>query len=227
MNTALSPLHEWEVRIPCSRVTLEGEAAVPVGARGLVVVLPDGGATRRGALSLEVAAELHRKRIATLMFDPLTSEEVRCERDTAELRYNVSFLADRLAYAARWAMEETALRNLGVGYLGIGTGAGGALLAASDNPDIQAVVCIAGRTDLAGDAVARVTAPTLLVAGGLDHPLIHRNRAAFQRLAGIKHMVLLAGAGSTLREAGAATHAATAAADWFDLYLSHYSPPSS
>jgi putative phosphoribosyl transferase len=208
-------------------VSLKGDVAIPAVACGLVIFAHGSGSSRLSPRNRLVADALHRKRLATLLFDLLTPEEAVAEADTGELRFNIRFLADRLATVTRWAKRYEALGSLGIGYFGASTGAAAALMAAAENPDIQAIVSRGGRTDLAGDRVTRVSAPTLCIVGSLDHPLIHWNKATLQRIPGIRHMVLVEGASHLFGEPGTLEHVAELAADWFELYLApRHQPPA-
>lgn len=226
MSTAsLATLREHEVRIPCSNATLCGDLALPAGARGLVIFAHGSGSSRFSPRNRVVAEVLHGHHLATLLFDLLTPTEAESEAASGELRFNIPFLADRLEQVTRWVRLQDPLGSLGIGYFGASTGAAAALVAASRDPDVQAVVSRGGRSDLAGEAVARVNAPTLLIAGALDEPVIRWNEESARLLPGIKHLVLVPGAGHLFSEPGSLEHAAGLAAEWFELYLSNPAAP--
>jgi putative phosphoribosyl transferase len=219
MSAFLSTLREFDVRIPCSGVTLHGDVAIPAGAGGLVIFAHGSGSSRLSPRNLFIAGEMHRKGLATLLFDLLTPAEAGDEARVEELRFDIPVLTGRLVAATRWAQQDVNLAEFGIGYFGASTGAAAALVAAADIPEILAVVCRGGRTDLAGDAVRRVMAPTLLIAGELDAQVAGWNRETFNHLPGVKHLSLVGGATHLFAEPGALEQLAQIAASWFDLYV--------
>jgi putative phosphoribosyl transferase len=124
-----------------------------------------------------------------------------------------------LVSASVWAQCRPALQDLGIGYFGASTGAAAALCAAAEIPGIQAVVSRGGRTDLAGDAITRVMAPTLLIVGSLDFPVVRWNRETLERLPCVKRLSLVEGATHLFPEPGALERVADLAADWFAIHL--------
>ena len=219
MKTSLSNVREIEVGIPCSGVLLTGDLVIPAGASGVVIFAHGSGSSRLSPRNRMVAGEMHHSGLATLLFDLLTPREAQEESATGALRFNIPFLTERLKSATRWAQEEDSVRNLGIGYFGASTGAAAALSAAADIPEVQAVVSRGGRTDLAGDAVDRVRARTLLIAGELDPPVIRWNHDTFERLQEIKHLAIVDGATHLFEEPGTLEHVAELAASWFGAYL--------
>jgi dienelactone hydrolase len=167
-----------------------------------------------------VAANLNHEGLATLLLDLLTAEEAAAEEATGALRFNIPFLTTRLIAATRWALSQDDLRTLPIGFFGASTGAAAALCAAAALPAVQAVVSRGGRTDLAGDAVSRVAAPTLLIAGEHDQPVIAWNHATLERLPGVKHLAVVHGATHLFHEPGALEQVAVLAAGWFKIHLS-------
>ena len=172
-----------------------------------------------------VAEEMHKHGLATLLFDLLTPLEAAEESATGVLRFNIPFLSDRLKAATRWTQKEDGLKNLGIGYFGASTGAAAALTAAADIPEVQAVVSRGGRTDLAGDAVERVRAATLLIVGELDQPVIEWNNATYDRLPEIRRLAIIDGASHLFQEPGTLEHVAELAASWFEAYLTKFPSP--
>lgn len=217
---------ESAVRIPVGTVVLDGDLVIPAGAKGLVVFAHGSGSSRRSPRNRQVASALHRRRLATLLFDLLTPDEAAAEADTGELRFNIPFLAGRLAMVTRWALENETTRHLGIGYFGASTGAAAAMLAAVDIPAVQAIVSRGGRTDLADAVAPQLHAATLILVGGLDHPLISWNRGTYQLLGGIKQMVVIPGAGHLFSEPGTLEQVAEHAGDWFGRHLSPTLPPT-
>lgn len=190
----------------------------------MVIFAHGSGSSRLSPRNRRVAAEMHRKGLATLLFDLLTPGEAASEAQTGALRFNIPFLAERLVSVTGWARRENQLRKLAIGYFGASTGAAAALAAAAAMPQIQAVASRGGRTDLAGEMVKRVDAPTLLIVGELDHPVIQWNEKTMEQLPGIKHLSLIQGASHLFEEPGTLEKVAELAASWFELYLRNSIP---
>lgn len=219
MNSQLSTLREYEVHIPCTGVELHGDVTIPAGATGLVIFAHGSGSSRLSPRNRMVATQMNHQGLATLLFDLLTASEAVAEERTGELRFNIPFLTDRLVAATRWAQKNKNLKNLGIGLFGASTGAAAALCAAARIPEIQAVVSRGGRTDLAGINAHHVLAPTLLIVGDNDRPVMNWNEETLHRLPGIKHLAPIAHATHLFEEPGALEEVATTAAAWFELYL--------
>lgn len=230
MNTQLSALREYEVRIPCPGALLHGDVAIPAGAQGLVIFAHGSGSSRRSPRNRLVAEEMHHRKLATLLFDLLTPAEATSESRTGALRFNIPLLTDRLVAAIRWARNDKKTRDLGIGLFGASTGAAAALCAAARIPEIQALVSRGGRTDLAGIHTSRVEAPTLLIVGELDEPVLKWNEESLALLPGIKHLTRVRDATHLFEEPGALEEVAALAASWFEHYLTlndqvEYEPP--
>lgn len=209
------------VRIPAGSVTLDGDLAIPPGAAGLVVFAHGSGSGRRSPRNRAVAQVLHGGGIATLLMDLLTPDEERADQADAHLRFDIRLLADRLVAAIEWLAFQQDTNQLSVGLFGASTGGGAALVAAAERPErVIAVVSRGGRPDLAGDALTRVTAPTLLIVGGNDPQVLDLNRAAMERLAASpKRLEVVAGATHLFEEPGALDTVAALSRDWFARYL--------
>jgi len=150
----------------------------------------------------------------------LTEEEERIDMITAELRFDIKLLANRLAQVTDWIINNPSTKDLKVGYFGASTGAAAALIAASLNPDIiYAIVSRGGRPDLAGAALPNVKAPTLLIVGGNDQPVIEMNEDALKQIPAEKQLVIIPGATHLFEEPGALEEVARLAKDWFINYL--------
>ena len=211
------------VRVPAGTVTLEGNLAVPDAARGLVLFAHGSGSSRHSPRNRYVARVLQEAGLATLLVDLLTTEEEAVDARTAHLRFDIGMLAGRLVHATEWLGEHAP--GLGVGCFGASTGGGAALVAAAERPDrIRAVVSRGGRPDLAGDALPEVRAPTLLVVGGEDVPVIAMNRDAMARMRGEVELVIVPGASHLFEEPGTLEHVAALARDWFLRYLPAQTP---
>jgi putative phosphoribosyl transferase len=209
---------EWPVKIAANGHALEGTLVLPRGARGIVLFAHGSGSSRRSPRNRYVAGVLNRCGLATLLFDLLTPEE-----DAGlpgDQRFNVDLLAGRLLRATEWVSSRPETQGLHIGYFGASTGAAAALVAAADWPDVvEAVVSRGGRPDLAGDALPRVQAPTLLIVGAEDHQVLALNRAARRRLHVESELAVVPGAAHLFEERGALEKVADLAASWFDGHL--------
>jgi dienelactone hydrolase len=211
---------ERPVTIEADSVRLPGDLAHPPGARGLVLFAHGSGSSRQSPRNRHVASVLRQARLATLLFDLLTEDEERRDVLTAEFRFDIPRLARRLVAATDWALARPETAGLPVGYFGASTGAAAALIAAAERPQtVRAVVCRGGRPDLAREALPRVTAPTLLVVGGADTPVIELNRRALAALRVEARLEIVPGAGHLFEEPGALDAVARLARDWFDRHL--------
>jgi putative phosphoribosyl transferase len=211
-----------EVSIAIDGIQLEGALANPKNAAGIVLCVHGSGSSRHSTRNRFVAHELQSHGIGTLLFDLLTPDEEVFDRATAEYRFDIRFLADRLIGATRWAMSQPDLRSLRIGFFGASTGAAAALVAASELPidAVSAVVSRGGRPDLAGDALSSVQTPTLLIVGGNDEPVIGMNREALEQLhCSHKKLVIVPGATHLFEEPGTLEKVADLAAEWFTQYL--------
>ena len=209
---------EREVRIPASELWLPGDLQVPEGAQGVVVFAHGSGSSRLSPRNREVAAALRASgRLGTLLFDLLTPEE---DRDY-ERRFDIVLLTDRLWSATRWLLDESPAAGMPLGYFGASTGAAAALGAAAvTGSTIRAIVSRGGRPDLAGDALRRVTAPTLLIVGGSDTQVLGLNEQALRVLGSSdKRLEVVPGATHLFEEPGAMAQVASLSAAWFDRYL--------
>ncbi|WP_437743171.1 dienelactone hydrolase family protein [Sorangium sp. So ce1504] len=158
--------------------------------------------------------------LATLLLDLLTPAEEEVDEETAHLRFDIGFLANRLLGAARWLRQDAEGSRLPFGYFGASTGAAAALVAAAEDPDlVRAIVSRGGRPDLAGPALASVHAPTLLIVGGRDNMVIELNRRASAELACEKRLEIVPGATHLFEEPGALDRVAKLARDWFGQHL--------
>jgi dienelactone hydrolase len=216
-----SMLQERPVRIDARGIALDGDLSIPAAPRGVVLFAHGSGSGRHSPRNRFVAAHLHAANHATLLLDLLTAEEEWEERQTRHLRFDIGLLAGRLLAATEWLNNEPATSALSIGYFGASTGGGAALAAAAERPDrVAAVISRGGRPDLAGEALARVAAPTLLIVGANDEPVIAMNEWALARLAAqVKQLVIVPGATHLFEEPGALDEVARLAADWFTRYL--------
>jgi putative phosphoribosyl transferase len=208
------------VSLRVDEATLEGDLVLPEHARGVVLFAHGSGSSRQSPRNRRVAETLNGAGFGTLLLDLLTPEEDELDRLTAELRFDIDLLARRLIAAVGWLRSERGL-SLPLGLFGASTGAAAALVAAAAWPDdVAAIVSRGGRPDLAGTALQRVTAPTLLIVGGADPQVLELNRHALDELAApVKRLVVVPGAGHLFEEPGALDAVARLAAEWFAEHL--------
>lgn len=214
---------ERDVSIELGKVTLQGTLGLPETARGIVLFAHGSGSSRLSPRNRYVAGELQSHGMATLLFDLLTPEEEAVDERTMQLRFDIGLLAKRLVGATRWVMRNPEALGLDIGYFGASTGAAAALMAAAQLPEtIAAVVSRGGRPDLAGEALGSVQAPTLLIVGGNDEPVITLNQQALAELrCREKRLVIIPEATHLFEEPGALTKVAEMAAGWFAC---HFAP---
>jgi putative phosphoribosyl transferase len=211
---------EGLVRIEVGKITLEGNLIVPQHATGVVLFAHGSGSGRFSSRNRYVAEQLRSGRLGTLLIDLLTEEEEQVDMRTAHLRFDIELLAQRLAGAAKWLGVQEETRRLKVGLFGASTGGGAALVAAARLPDrVGAVVSRGGRPDLAGEALPHVKAPTLLIVGGNDLPVIAMNREAYDRMSCERKLEIIPGATHLFEEPGTLEQVARLAREWFQKYL--------
>ncbi|HZU28759.1 MAG TPA: alpha/beta family hydrolase [Bryobacteraceae bacterium] len=199
---------------------LEGDLTIPPQARGVVLFAHGSGSSRFSPRNRYVAAMLQQAGLATLLIDLLTAAEEEVDDVTRELRFDIGMLAGRLIEAAEWLSSHPATGRLDIGCFGASTGGGAALVAAAERPEfIRAVVSRGGRPDLAREALSAVQAPTLLIVGARDTPVIEMNRVAFEQLQCVKRMDIVPGATHLFEEPGKLDDVARLARDWFVRHL--------
>ena len=208
------------VTLELSDAELDGLLVVPARATGVVAFAHGSGSSRFSPRNQLVAQYLNGAGLATLLFDLLTADENRVDQRTREFRFDIPLISRRMSEAVRWLAQEPATANLPLGLFGASTGAAAALVAAAENPDlVRAVVSRGGRPDLAGKALARVAAPTLLIVGALDAGVIELNREAAAQLACDCQVEIVAGATHLFEEPGTLEAVQQLAVDWFRRYL--------
>jgi len=219
-ETARWDREEHGIQIRLGGVTLEGSLEVPEDPRGVVLFAQGSGGSRHSPRNRFVAEVLGKGGLVTLLLDLLTLEEEAVDRHTGHLRFDIGLLASRLGGARAWLSHHPEIHQLRVGYFGTSTSGGAALLAAAHYPDsVDAIVSGGGRADLAGPALSRVGAPTLLIVGGNDAPAIELNRRALAQLQTEKRLEIVEGATHLFEEPGALEQVAHLACDWFTRYL--------
>jgi putative phosphoribosyl transferase len=211
---------ERPVKITADTFELDGNLSVPEGARGVVLFAHGSGSGRNSPRNRHVAGVLREAGLATLLMDLLTTDEEEADLRTGHLRFDIGLLAQRLTAATDWLMENPDTQNLRIGYFGASTGAGAALVAAAQRPEaVGAVVSRGGRPDLAGDALPLLKAPTLLIVGGNDVPVIGMNQEALEQLSAVKRLEIIPGATHLFEEPGTLEEVARLAAGWFVRHL--------
>ncbi|QGM44421.1 dienelactone hydrolase family protein [Methylocystis heyeri] len=191
---------------------LDGSLFLPPRPIGLIIFAHGSGSSRHSPRNNFVARKLADEGLAALLFDLLNMEE----SENRENVFDISLLASRLAEAVDWASASEELRRLPIGLFGASTGAAAALVTAAQEPRrIAAVVSRGGRPDLAAAELEKVAAPTLLIVGGLDFPVIELNRKALQRLRCEACLEIVPGATHLFEETGALENVADLAANWF------------
>jgi pimeloyl-ACP methyl ester carboxylesterase len=215
-NATITP-----VRIPIGSHFLYGELGAPETPQGLVLFAHGSGSSRHSPRNQFVARRLRHQGLATLLIDLLTPEEEQVDDQTAEFRFDIDMLGRRLVGIIDWLRDHSGTPSLPVGLFGASTGGGAALRAAAARPaDVKAVVSRGGRPDLAGDALGVVEAPTLLIVGGDDEPVIELNRAAMAQMHGVVRLEIVPGATHLFEEPGTLDQVAELAGAWFAAVFS-------
>jgi dienelactone hydrolase len=208
------------VEVPAGAATLKADLRVPAGSKGLVIFAHGSGSSRFSSRNRQVAEFLGERGFATLLLDLLTAREEAVDERTMEYRFDIPRLGPRVSAAADWAATRADIGRLPIGCFGASTGAAAALIAAADRPAaIAAIVSRGGRPDLAGEALARVEAPTLLIVGGYDEPVIELNREAKRQMHAHVELEIVPGATHLFEEPGTLDQVADLAASWFARYL--------
>jgi putative phosphoribosyl transferase len=208
------------VPIAADDAVLAGELTLPLNPRGLVLFAHGSGSSRFSRRNQHVAATLHAAGLGTLLFDLLTEAEEARDVVTAEHRFNIELLVERLVAATDWAVSGPTTTGLPLGYFGASTGAAAALGAAAQRRDvIRAVVSRGGRPDLAGKALHQVNAPTLLIVGEHDPVVLNLNRHAKAMMVADCEIVIVPGATHLFEEYGALERVAGLASEWFARHL--------
>jgi dienelactone hydrolase len=222
--SAPSGTHQ-SLRIPVAGVVLDADLGLPETPLGAVLFAHGSGSGRHSPRNRYVADELNRAGLVTLLADLLTAEEEQVDVRTAELRFDIGLLAERLTALADWTARNETTAGLGVGLFGASTGAAAALITAASRPAIvRAVVSRGGRPDLADAHLHDVHQPTLLIVGARDPVVIDLNRQAMRKLAGETRLVIVPGATHLFEEPGALEQVARLAREWF-LHHLQQTPP--
>jgi pimeloyl-ACP methyl ester carboxylesterase len=209
-----------EIRIPIGDAIVEGNLTLSHNVQGIVVFAHGSGSSRFSSRNQYVARYFNNQKIGTLLFDLLTPREEEIDLVTAEYRFNIDLLAHRLIGATEWLRTDQETKSFKLGYFGASTGAAAALIAAAELPDaVAAVVSRGGRPDLAGDHLARVKAPTLLLVGGWDNEVLRLNRIAQSQMVNLNKLEIIPEATHLFEEPGKLEEVAKFSARWFERYL--------
>jgi dienelactone hydrolase len=208
------------VTLPIGNAELHGDLTIPEQPKGVVLFAHGSGSSRHSPRNKYVAEELQRSKLATFLLDLLTEREEYIDSLTKHLRFNIPFLCRRLIAAADWLKISPETRNSNIGLFGASTGAGGALIATAQRPELfQAIVSRGGRPDLASDELPYVKAPTLLIVGELDKQVLQLNQYAFRQITCEKKLIVVPEATHLFEEPGRLEIVAELARDWFLQYL--------
>jgi putative phosphoribosyl transferase len=211
-NSVAQSVEEQLVQVPADSVTLEGNLTLPEESRAIVLYAHGSGSSRHSPRNRYVARVLNEAKLATLLIDLLMLHEEVVDARTAQLRFDIDLLAERLVDATDWLPSSPILST--------SASAISALAAAAVRPDaVRAIVSRGGRPDLAGAALTRVQAPTLLIVGEHDDQVVQLNRQALTQLRCEKWLVIVPGATHLFEEPGALDEVARLARDWFQRHL--------
>ncbi|MDQ6830228.1 MAG: dienelactone hydrolase family protein [Gemmatimonadota bacterium] len=214
------PLVERTVRVIVASLSLDATLAIPERAQGIVLFAHGSGSSRHSPRNRAVAAELQRASMSTLLLDLLTNREEHADPHGGQPRFDIELLTDRLLATTSWVRQQAEIATLPIGYFGASTGAAAALVAAARQPgDVGAIVSRGGRPDLAGDALADVRAPTLLIVGSDDREVLELNERARARMHGEVRLDIIDGATHLFEEPGALEEVARLATAWFIRHL--------
>ncbi len=204
------------VTVAIESIRLDGDLSVPTAAKGAVLFAHGSGSSRHSPRNRYVADVLNEGGLATLLIDLLTADEQEVDLQTAQLRFDIPFLARRLRTITEWLLRHPEIHDLKIGHFGASTGAAAALAAAAELPQlVSAVVSRGGRPDLAGAALPRVQAPTLLIVGGADPVVLDLNSKAIALLRCEKQLQIIPAASHLFEEPGALEKVSVLARDWF------------
>ena len=215
MTDAARSTQTKTAHIQCDGVELDGLLTLPASAAGIVLFAHGSGSSRFSPRNTSVACGLQAAGLGTLLFDLLTEHEAA---DRARV-FDVTLLARRLCAARDWIRDHESTRRLAIGYFGASTGAAAALIAAADDREIRAIVSRGGRPDMAGAALPKVMAPTLLIVGGDDTTVLDLNEQAYARLQCKKELKIVPGASHLFEEPGTLDEVLHLATEWFARYL--------
>jgi len=208
------------VVIPVGSATIEGNLAIPLASKGIVLFAHGSGSGRFSRRNQYVAKEFNEAGIGTLLIDLLTKEEEVIDVATSEFRFDIGMLAQRLEMATDWLKQNPSTKRLALGYYGASTGAAAALIAATKYPnDVKTVVSRGGRPDLAMQYLQKVKVPTLFIVGGKDIVVLDLNKKAMEQIPAEKKLEIILGASHLFEEPGKLEEVAKLSVGWFIAHL--------
>jgi len=206
--------------VPVGDHLLNGGLVIPANAHGIVLLAHESARSRQSSRNQYVASVLQQRDLATLVIDLLTPEEEAINGRTAEYRFNIPMLANRLVAIVDWLRRRPETSSLPIGLFGAGTGGSAALMAAAERPhEIAAVVLRGGHPDLAVVALAKVDAPTLLIVGEFDAPVMEMNREATKHMHAEVTLEIVPDATHLFVEPGTLERVAELTGTWFTRHL--------
>jgi len=212
---------ERAVRIPAGKVLLDADLVLPRSGKGVVIFAHGSGSGRHSPRNREVAQLLHGRGVGTLLLDLLAEREARTDELTAEYRFNIPLLTERLLAATDWIVAQPETEGLRVGYFGASTGGAVAMIAAARRAGVVSAIVLRGaRSDLGDSEASAIRCPTLILVGGDDGTIRAANARTMQLLRCEKELTVIPGASHLFEEPGALEAVAVRTADWFDRYLS-------
>jgi putative phosphoribosyl transferase len=213
-----------ELEIPVAGAALRATLSLPRGARGIVVFAHGTGSSRFSPRNRFVARVLESRKIGTLLLDLLTVPE-EAEELAGRLRLDLAALTDRLVGVVDWTSTDARIGGLPLALFGSSTGAAAAVAAAAERPGAgRAVISRGGRPDLAGESLRFLRAPTLLIVGDRDAPVLALNRAAALELRTYYRMEVVPGATHLFEEAGKLEAVAQLSAEFLEHHLTSVVP---
>lgn len=216
----MKKIKEIPVTIPIDKQKINGDLFLPEGAKLIVLFAHGSGSSRFSPRNRFVAKMFNEAGIATLLMDLLTREEEEIDIRTAQFRFNIDLLSQRLVSATEWIKKNPATRELAIGYFGSSTGAAAALIAATKLPaEIVAIVSRGGRIDLALEYLHKVKAPTLCIVGGKDTIVLNLNQEAMKHIPAEKKLEIVPEASHLFEEPGKLEEVAKLATKWFLQHL--------
>lgn len=217
----MTKMSELSIIIKAGESSISGDLTMPGKAKGIVLFAHGSGSSRFSPRNRYVAKFLNQNGFGTLLIDLLTPEEEKVDEVDSSLRFDIPLLRDRLLMATDWLIQNPRTSNFEIGYFGASTGAAAALMAAPERPQkVKAIMSRGGRPDLAGEALVRVKAATLLIVGGYDHEVLELNQGALIEIpAKDKKLEIVPHATHLFEEPGALEKVAELAANWFQRHL--------
>lgn len=215
LSNQMNFITQIEVDIPIGKLTVQGSLVLPKTNNGIVIFSHGSGSSRYSRRNQMVAKKLNEKNFGTLLFDLLTEEEDQIY----ENRFDIDLLTKRLILVTEWVRKYPSTNTYAIAYYGASTGAASALMAATKVKEVSAVVSRGGRPDLAMDFLSKVTAPTLLIVGSLDHDVLDLNKLAYDKLECTKKLEIVQGASHLFEENGKMEEVSSLACNWFEKYL--------